>query len=386
MPNWHNKYIDKLIKKFKRMEDDFLLDEEEDLENQGYLEPNDVADDSNDDNDSDSESMIEESLEESKDKADESKYDGKMSKGEVWLSTAYDDIVAAGKKDTDNAIEDAVTTVVWANPKHTSINTVGYIVKALFHKQGHSRMVNSLYTPDTPLRGEDVDIDFRDEDDSGFNKMYAEEARNQISRFIEYLANRDLSKDSTISKRRKQRHIPAFIIFLFSSGMYDLILNCPTMPEEYDSQIKEALKKIMKAKYDIVEELAKKYEELGRQAVADRVRKVGTSWFQKEPAEIRSSLDYSDLELTYDDVLVYREYRSKFTNTSRAITQDVISDMIEVVVDKEAGIYERLKDKTRSDAIADVKQVYKNWSKENPIDSELATKIIWKDVNGIVKS
>jgi hypothetical protein len=246
-------------------------------------------------------------------------------------------------------------------------------------------MVNSLYTPDTPLRGEDVDIDFKDEDDSGFNKRYAEEARNQIARFIEFLATRDISKDSIISKRRKQRQIPAFIIFLFSSGMYDLIVECPTMPEEYATQIKEAMRKILKAKYDIVEELAKKYEEMGRQAVADRVRKLQLSWFNKEPAEIRSSAEYSDLELTYDDVLVYREYRSRFTNTSRAITQDIISDMIEVVIDKEAGVYERLKDKTRSDAISDVKQVYKDWSKNNPDDSELATKIIWKDVEGMVK-
>lgn len=364
------------------MEDEFLLDEEEDLENQGYL-----GQDNDDDSDNNDDSGISlEDAEEAREKVDESQYQGKMTKDEIWLSTAYDDIIAAGKKDTSNAIEDAVTTIVQANPKHTSITTIGNIIKDLFHKQGHSRMVNSLYTPDTMLRGEDVDIDFRDEDDSGFNKAYAEEARNQIARFIDFLANRDLSKDSVVSRRRKQRQIPAFIIFLFSSGVYDLILDCPTMPKEYDTQIKEALRKIMKAKYDIVEELAKKYEEMGRQQVADRVRKLQLSWFNKEPAEIRSSSEYSDLDLTYDDVLVYREYRGRFTNTSRAITQDVISDLIEVVVDKDSGIFERLKDKTRSDAIADVKQVYKEWSKENSNDSELATKIIWKDVSEIVKS
>ena len=167
--------------------------------------------------------------------------------------------------------------------------------------------------------------------------------------------------------------------------MYDLIIDCPTMPEEYATQIKEALNKIMKSKYDIVEELAKRYDEMGRPAIAARVRKMGTAWFSKEPAEIRSSSEYADLDLTYDDILVYREYRSKFTNTSRAITQDVISDLIEVVIDKDARVYERLKDKTRSDAISDVKQVYKEWSKDNPVDSELATKIIWKDVNGMIK-
>lgn len=367
------------------MEDDYLLDEE-DLDNQGFIGSDETGDSDDDDDDSEgSGDIIEGDEEDRKSKVDESQYGGKMTKDELWLSTAYDDIVAAGKADKDNAIEDAVTTIVWANPKHTSVNTVGNIIKDLFHKQGHSRMVNSLYTPDSPLRGEDVDSDFRDEDDSGFNKAYAEEARNQIARFIEFLASRDLSKDSIISKRRKQRQIPAFIIFLFSSGMYDLIVECPTMPEEYATQVKEAMRKIMKAKYDIVEDLAKKYEELGRPAVADRVRKLQLSWFNKEPAEIRSAAEYSDLELTYEDVLVYREFRSKFTNTSRAITQDIISDMIEVVIDKDAGVYERLKDKTRSDAISDVKQVYKDWSKNNPDDSELATKIIWKDVEGMVK-
>ena len=367
------------------MEDDYLLDEDEDLDNQGFIGPDEDGDPDND-SPEDSELDDDESIGEDE-VIDESQYKGRMTKDEIWLSSAYDDIVAAGKKekDTDSAIEDAVTTIVWANPKHTSAKTVGDIIKDLFHKQGHHRMVNSIYTPDTPLRGEDLDADLLGEDDSGFNKEYAEEARNQISRFIEYLASRDLSKDSVISKRRKQRQIPAFIIFLFSSGMYDLIIDCPTMPEEYATQIKEALNKIMKSKYEIVEELAKKYDELGRPAVAARVRKMGTAWFSREPAEIRTTSEYADLDLTYDDVLVYREYRNKFTNTSRAITQDVISDMIEVVIDKDARVYERLKDKTRSDAISDVKQVYKEWSKNNPVDSELATKIIWKDVSGIVK-
>lgn len=365
------------------MEDDYLLDEDDDLEDQGYYEtPDEESEDSEDENnESDSDE------EEDEGSRSESDYGGRMTKDEIWLSSAYDDIVAA-TKDTKNpnAIEDAATIVVMANPKHTSVNTVSNIIKELFNRQGHSRMVNSLYTPDSPLRGEDVDIDFKEEDDSGFNKEYAKEARDQIARFIGYLASRDLSKDSVISRRRKQRHIPAFIIFLFSSGMYDLIMNCPTLPEEYKTQVDEAFQKIMKAKYDIVEELAKKYEELGKQKIADRVRKMQLSWFNKEPAEVRSSTEYSDLDLSHSDILVYREYRSRFINVSKAITQDTISDMIEVVIDKDAGVYERLKDKTRSDAIADVKQVYKDWAKENPIDSDLADKIIWKDTNGIIKN
>ena len=357
--------------------DDFLLDEE-DFEGQGYYGPDDENEE--EEGGEDLVEISEEDEEEKRDKIDESEYKGKMTKNEIWLSSAYDDIIAAGKSDLENAIENAATVVVMANPKHTSTSTVGFIVKELFHKQGHSRIVNTLYTPDAPLTGEDVDLDYIGDDSSKFNQEYTEAIRDQIARFIGYLANRDLEKDSIISKRRKQRQIPAFIIFMFSSGMYDFIINCPTMPEEYNTQINNALNKITKAKYDIVEELARRYESAGRQEVADRVRRMQLSWFNKEPAEIRSSSEYNDLDLTYDDVLIYREYRSKFTNVSRSITQDVISDLIEVVLDKEAGIYEKLKDKTRSDAIADVKQVYKDWAKDNKSDSELATKIIWKEL------
>ena len=363
------------------MEEDFLLDDD-DLENQLIVQSED------EDTDSDGEGESLEDLDSSLDDFDEStskSYGERMTSFESWLSLAYDDILKYGKAGVDGAIEAAATIVVKANPKHTSEKTIGDIVKDLFHKQGHSRMVNTVYTPEGPLRGEDVDLDFLGEDDSGFNQRFAKEAREQIARFIGYLASRDLSKDSIISRRRKQRHIPAFIIFMFSSGMYDLIVECPTMPEEYASQIKHALETIMKSKYDIVEELAKKYEEMGRQKVADRVRKMQLAWFSKEPAEIRTASELSDLDLTYDDVLIYREYRSKFTNTSKTITQDIISDLIEVVVDKDAGIYEKLKDKTRADAIADVKQVYKDWSRENPVDSDLATKIIWRDVDTLKK-
>jgi hypothetical protein len=363
------------------MEEDFLLDDD-DLENQLIVQSED------EEAESDGEGESIEDLDSSLDDFDESSaksYGSKMTSFESWLSLAYDDILKYGKAGVDGAIEAAATIVVKANPKHTSEKTIGDIVKDLFHKQGHSRMVNTVYTPEGPLRGEDVDLDFLGEDDSGFNQRFAREAREQIARFIGYLASRDLSKDSIISRRRKQRHIPAFIIFMFSSGMYDLIVECPTMPEEYASQIKYALETIMKSKYDIVEELAKKYEEMGRQKVADRVRKMQLAWFAKEPAEIRTAAELSDLDLTYDDVLIYREYRSKFTNTSKTITQDIISDLIEVVVDKDAGIYEKLKDKTRADAISDVKQVYKDWSRENPVDSDLANKIIWKDVDTLKK-
>ena len=360
------------------LDDDYEIDESEDLEEDSYYQPPDIEDEDSDG------SEIDDDVEEvATKKVDATIYQGRLTKTEIEFSASYDDIVNAGKTNKDNAIEDAATIVVWANPKHTSATTVGSILKELFHKQGHSRMVNSIYTPDSALRGEDLDLDYNGDDDSGFNRKFAQEARDQIARFVDYLSTRDLSKDSVVSRRRKERQLPAFIIFLFSSGMYDLIMNCPTMPKEYADQIERAFEKLTKTKYDIVEDLARHYESAGRQKVADRVRKAGLSWFDKEPAEIRTTSEYADLDLTYDDVVIYREYRSKFMNSSKVITQDVISDLIEVVIDSEAGIYEKLKDKTRAEAIADVKQTYKTWSKDNPLDSELATKVIWKDVNSL---
>jgi len=361
------------------MEDDYLLGDDDELEEEGYYQGNE--DDSEDEEEND-DSIEQEEEEKPKKKTDvEKESGGRITSTESWLISAYDDIVAANKNSRETAIEDALTTIALACPKNTSVYTAGNMVKEMLHKQGHSRMVNSIYVPDSPLTGEDVDIDFVLEDDSGFNKMFAQEARDHIARFIGYLASRDLSRDSVVSRRRKQRHIPALIIYLFSSGMYDLILKCPTMPRVYAKQIDNALSKIIKSKYDIVEDLAKRYDELGRHKVAERVRKLQLAWFTKEPAEIRTSSEYKDLDLTYDDVLVYREYRSKFTNTSKAITQDVISDLIEVVIDEDAGIYEKLKDKTRGEAIADVKEVYKKWSADNAMDTDLSKKIIWNEIN-----
>jgi hypothetical protein len=88
---------------------------------------------------------------------------------------------------------------------------------------------------------------------------------------------------------------------------------------------------------------------------------------------------YSDLDITPDDVMIYKKIRPKFMNASKTITQEVISDMIEVVIDEQKGVYEKLKDKTRSDAISDVKRVYKEWCKDNGENSEVSKKIIWKN-------
>ena len=313
-----------------------------------------------------------------------------MTSKEVWLSSAYNDIVNAAAKDKDKVsvggsgvfdsyIMDAVRSAIMANPINTSMSTVEFISKEFFNSQGHQRIVSTVYSPE-PMRSDDIDDKLGIDGDFVFNQKFSDENRNQIARFIDYLATRDLSKDSIISRRRKQRQIPAFIIFLFSSGLYDLIIGCPTMPPEYDEQIKKALERINKAKDVIVEALAARYDEHHRPKVADRVRKMGAAWFNREPAEIRTLSEYTDLGITQQDVVDYRDFRSKFTNISKSLTQDAISDMIEVVLDKDAGIYERLKDKTRSDAITDVKQVYKDWSKNNPLDTELANHVIWNDI------
>lgn len=356
------------------MDDEYLIDDAEELNEDGYFN------NSEEQEDEDPEEFEEELKENPEDVTLDESQKGKLTERELDFILKYDDIKKEGKAAGDNMLLDMLTIIVASNPQHSSQKTINDLVRSILGKTGKNRVTNSIYTPDEMLSGQDVDEDFLGDDASKFNRELIEEARSLIADFIDFLANRDLSKDSAFSKRRKLRQIPAFIIFLFSSGLYDLILNCPTMPKEYDDQINHAFQVIMKTKYDIVEQLAREYEARGRQIVADRVRKLGLAWFDREPAEIRILSDYQDLGLTYDDVVLYREFRSKFTNTSKTITQDTISDLIEVYQDPEAGIYEKLKDKTRSEAISDVKQVWKNWISDNARDSDLAKKIIWKSI------
>ena len=128
----------------------------------------------------------------------------------------------------------------------------------------------------------------------------------------------------------------------------------------------------------MVELLARRYEEKGRPAVAERVRKMGISWFEREPSEIRTLASYRDLDLTSEDVMIYKEYKNKFSNISRNITQEVMSKLIAVY--QEDGTFETLKDKTRQQAVDEVKRLFTEWSKSNPIDSEMARNIIWKKI------
>jgi hypothetical protein len=226
------------------------------------------------------------------------------------------------------------------------------------------------------LRGYEVDSVLEEDDNGEFNEKVTEAYRDLVSRFIESLATADLSNDNAANKRRKQRRLPAFLIFLFSNNMYNFVLNCPTLPDDYKMQVNDALRRINDTKYELVEELAQKYEAAGRDEVAKRVRQLQLAWFEKEPAEILNAAEYRDLNLTVDDVNIYKSIRSKYTNTSTSITQEVASELIEVVIDPEAGISEKLKDKVRAEAINDVKEQFREFAENSEEDNRIAIEIL----------
>lgn len=363
------------------IEDDYLLDEEDDdLDSQLV------------DNSDEEEETEEEEGDAGGDlggtSGSESDYAGKMTAREIEMSMYYNNIAMSSRKASDSTkvsmggrmfpsnVVDAVNNVLSADPKNTAKATISKFQQALFHVQGHTHIVGSVFQPDQ-LRIDNLDEEFGGIDDSGFNSQMTKEMKSQIDRFVNYLASRDLSRDSIRSRNTKLRQLPAFIIFMFTSGLYDFIISCPSMPPEYQSQIDNAMKRLNQNKLNLVEGLAQKYESMGRNNLAEAVRKKGLSWFKREPAELTTLKAYKDLDISPEDVVVYKEFRSKFINTSKAITLDVISKMILVVLDKDSGIYEELKDKTRTDAINDVKQLYKKWASNNTIDSELADEIIW---------
>lgn len=347
-------------------DDDFLLEDEDD---EMYYPPEESEEGDEDD--------VGESEENGDStKIDTSLYKGQLSDNEIWLIGAYSDIQRCKEAD------EAATIILSANPQHTSSFTISRIVLDMFQKQGHTRMQATQYSAG-PLKGSDMKslVDEEHDDlDADINTEILDETKKMVNEFVGYLVNRDLSEDSVVSKKRKLRQLPAFIIFLFSSGLYDFILNCSNMPSEYQEQINFALKKINQTKFDILEDMAKKYEEAGRPKIAKKAREMGLSWFYREPAELRLSAEFKDLNITSNDIEIYREFRPKYTNLTSALTQDVISNYIEVVVDSKKGIYEKLKDKTRSEAINDVKRVFKEWTAQyQPENSELANKLIFKN-------
>lgn len=366
-------------------DDDFLLDDDESLDD--YTVYND-DDDDDDDNEDDSSGEESDSDDDEEKEVNVDDFLGKMTENEIKMSNSYDYIKkSAQQKDDvmidglafDTAIIDGARNILNAMPMNTSSGTVENHVKTLFQTSGHNRIPASVYSPDLPLRSNTVGEEFGGDED-GFNEQYTKDARDHIARFVKYLSTRDLSRDSITSRRRKLRELPALIIFLFNSGMYDLIINCPTMPPEYQEQINNAFKKINEQRRNIIEALAARYESKGRQELADSLRKTGADWFSREPHQLMSVKAYRHLNITSDDLIDYREFRPKYINASKSITQDIISDLILVIL-KPGKLNEKLKDRTRSDAIADVKELYRKWSKDNPSDSEFARKIIWKELN-----
>lgn len=364
------------------IEDDYLLDEDDDG---GDLDSVivDTADDDEDGGDPENDDLDSSSPVSSAIQKDES---GRLTSREMKLSSLYNDTLIAVKRNQDSSvlggrvwegyISDALANLIAADPKNTSSFIRKKLASALFRTQAKNQIVGSVYQPER-MRADDLDEKFGGIDDDGFNERLTKDLREQITRFIGYLASRDLSRDGTRARNFKVRHIPAFIIYMFSSGLYDFITHCPTMPEVYQNQIDNAMKRLNQGRVNLVEELASEYEKRGKQDIADMVRRRGVAWFSREPAELTYVPELRTLTFTPEDQLLHKEYRSKFLNTSKSITLDTISKMILVVLDHKGGIFEELKDKTRTEAIDQVKQLYKKWASENPIDSELANEIIW---------
>ena len=104
------------------MNDDFLLDDEdEELNEDDYYIGEEDTDDEEDED-------LEEVDDEESDKSGPIK-STKLTADEIWLRSAYDDIVAAGAKLKDDSIQVAAQTIVMANPKHTSTSTVNNIIR-----------------------------------------------------------------------------------------------------------------------------------------------------------------------------------------------------------------------------------------------------------------
>lgn len=354
--------------------DEYLLDDEEngdDLE--GYAIENTVDEEGSELDEGDSEGEGEEKKPKT---MAVSNYDGLLSGREATMIVAYDDFEKNGKEEK---ISSLLISLVNQIPKHTSAKLKQDVVKGIMDSQGHNRYVASIYSPEEVLTDKDVRSALGEDTGSDeFNKEYSKALRKHIARFVDYLANRDLSKDSITSAAAKKKQLPAFIIYLFSIGSYDLIVDCPTMPPEYDSQIKNALKSLESEKFKIVEELADRYDEEGRPEVAAKVRKLKLTWFNRQPSQIKT---YTDVVMTEKDVKIYKEFRSRFLNVSKSITKEAASDLIEVVVDKKKAISKKLKDKGQRRAIEDVKALYKQWAADNGTDSdsEFAHDLIWND-------
>lgn len=294
---------------------------------------------------------------------------------EAELAKAYDDLMKA------NDLTEAVSIVISANPINNNGVVVADKLKEFMHLQGKTRMVTSKSSG--LLVASDVESDTEGDDSGEMNDKKEREARDLIWRFVKYLAERDLSKDSVINRRRKLRHIPALIIFLFSSKMYGLIINCPYLPDEYQEQVKNAFIKIEERKYELVEELARMLEDVGSKELAAKVRDLKLAFFKYEPAMLRTAVEFRDIVIKDSDVAIYKSVRNKYVNITKAITQDVASDLIEVVIDKDAGVTEKLKDKVRAESINEVKKLLKEFAENSDTaskDNNVAVDILLNNV------
>lgn len=302
-----------------------------------------------------------------------------LSDFEINLIQRYDNITAIAKdpkiKSDDVLMMNMARELLYGNPVNTSQGQVENYVRDLSNKQGRARA-----SFNTKLSENNVfEVDGEDDDDDQINRDLVEENTLLISRFVEYLANRDLSKDSKVSINHKQRHIPALIIFLFYTGNDKLVTNCDTLPPVYKRQVENANKTLVKKRFELVEELAKRYEEIGHKEMAKLVRKKQLSFFDREPATLKTIVEFKGI-ITDEDIEIYKkEIRPKYMNISKAITQEIASDLIQVCVDEKRLIFQPMKDKTRFEAIQEMKDIFANWVKENYQDSDIANRILWQN-------
>ena len=52
-----------------------------------------------------------------------------------------------------------------------------------------------------------------------------------------------------------------------------------------------------------------------------------------------------------------------------------------MVVDEKKGITDKLKDKTRTQAVDDVKRLYIDWAKENTDNANLASQLVYGNIS-----
>jgi hypothetical protein len=131
----------------------------------------------------------------------------------------------------------------------------------------------------------------------------------------------------------------------------------------------------------LLDELIKKYEEAGSNEIAEKVKRLKLRFFDYEPADLRASVEFRDITIKDNDIVIYKSVRNRFINITKSITQETASDLIEVVIDKDAGISEKLKDKVRTQSVDEVKRLFRDFSEDSAKegDNEVAIDILLHD-------